>query len=87
MLRYYGASELIDGRAVRPAMLDSYIDTSLPEAKQVLLVVNRPFYWFDGANPAEAVAQTFSCHSAGNFTYFNVLECGRRQGGSDRVRP
>jgi 4-amino-4-deoxy-L-arabinose transferase-like glycosyltransferase len=72
LLSYYGAVNVLDGRALAKANLGEQLKALTNRAEVVFVVVNRPFYWFDGASVPDAVGKTYSLQSITRFQNFLI---------------
>ena len=77
LFKFYGAPALIDARQIRPERLSRFISEKVEVTDSITLVVNRPFYWFGGANPALAISDRYSC-SAAYLINFALFQCTGR---------
>lgn len=74
LFRFYGAPALVDAQGIEPKELSAFIGERAGTHNTVTLIVNRPFYWFNGADPASAISDRYSC-SGSHLPYFMVFKC------------
>lgn len=72
LLSYYGAVNVLDGRTLHKTNLGEQLEALTNRAGVVLVVVNRPFYWFDGASVPDAVGNHYSLQSTTRFQNFVI---------------
>jgi uncharacterized membrane protein len=74
LLRFYGAPPLVDAHKIEPGKLSGFIGERAGVKDSVTLILNRPFYWFNGADPASAISNRYSCHVS-HLPYFALFKC------------
>jgi hypothetical protein len=72
LLAYYGAGNIMDGRKLRRENLGEQLAALTGYTSDILVVVNRLFYWFNGASVPDAVGDTYALQSTTKFQNFAI---------------